>query len=138
MNPADIRVSKPPGQEVGGSVLESGPLVLPYGAFYAMVAAVYLLSADGLSDFGGQVIGRDFINPWTAGVMLATGGDLASIFDPAAWRASQEALFGRALPAHDWSYPSHMLFVAGAVGWLPYGRRRGSTASGRAGDSIGS
>ncbi len=98
---------------------ESTQLNIVLTALYVLFAVVYLRSADGLFDGTGNVIGRDFINLWSAGTLSATG-HLIDIFDYAAYHPLQEQLFGRELPPHNWSYPPHMLLIAAPLAWLPY------------------
>ena len=68
----------------------------------------------------GHAIGRDFINLWTAGHHLSAAGHIPDLFDHNTYRPLQEALFGRDLPPHNWSYPPHFLLVAAPLGWFPY------------------
>ncbi len=117
-------VGRPPSHGVSRHrrnipLAESTQLNIVLTALYVLFAVVYLRSADGLFDGTGNVIGRDFINLWSAGTLSATG-HLIDIFDYAAYHPLQEQLFGRELPPHNWSYPPHMLLIAALLAWLPY------------------
>ena len=89
-------------------------------ASYGALGFVYLVTAEPPFDATGHLIGRDFINPWTASQHLAAGGHLPDLFDHTTYRPLQEALFGRDLPPHGWSYPPHFLLIAASVAGLAY------------------
>ena len=98
----------------------SAPFNIVLAACYGTLALVYLITAQLPFDVAGYVIGRDFINVWTAGHHLSAAGHAAELFDYTTYRPLQEALFGRDLPAHNWSYPPHFLLIAAPFGWFPY------------------
>jgi alpha-1,2-mannosyltransferase len=78
----------------------------------------YWPAAHGL-DVTGHPIGRDFINVW-AGPRLAFGGEITTLFDPEAYHAAIDKLFGTALPFHFWSYPPFTLPAFWPLAQLPY------------------
>lgn len=79
---------------------------------------LYRPAGDGL-DVTGHPIGRDFINVW-AGSRLAFDGQIAALFDIAAYAESIGRLFGQPLPFHVWSYPPQTLLLIAPFGALPY------------------
>jgi hypothetical protein len=88
------------------------------GLFVATLGLIdFLKSSDGL--VAGEIyLGRDFINVWTGG-WLVHQGDLAIIYDPAAYGAFQRTLFGD-LSAHNYSYPPVTFPLAAAFASIPY------------------
>ncbi|WP_244884366.1 MULTISPECIES: glycosyltransferase family 87 protein [Sphingobium] len=64
------------------------------------------------------VIGRDFLNVWTAG-QLTLSDKLALLYDYDGYRLWQSAIFGP-LDPYNYSYPPHSLFLAMSFGALPY------------------
>ena len=79
----------------------------------------YILTAHGHMDFANHALGRDFVNYWTAGHLVAEG-HIASIFDPVRFLNAEHRLFDPALPFHFWSYPPPALFLVAPLGVLPY------------------
>jgi Glycosyltransferase family 87 len=75
--------------------------------------------AGGGLDVSGYPIGRDFINVWS-GPRLAFAGKLSTLFDPEAYHVAIGALFGHALPFHNWSYPPFALAAFWPLAQLPY------------------
>ena len=78
-----------------------------------------LSGADGLIDATGHMIGRDFVNVWTAG-RLVLEGRLDILPDISAYQAAQRALVGESLAPHVWSYPPVLLPFTVPFGALPY------------------
>ncbi len=104
-------------------VVNAGNRILLYPAaslmlFLPAFAWFYWPAADGL-DVSGYPIGRDFINIWS-GPQLAFHGRLSTLFDPEAYQAAIGALFGHALPFHNWSYPLFALPAFWPLSELPY------------------
>jgi hypothetical protein len=79
----------------------------------------YILTAHGHLDFANHALGRDFVNYWTAGHLVAEG-HIADIFDPARFLDAEHRLFDPVLPFHFWSYPPPALFLVAPLGVLPY------------------
>ena len=101
------------------SLIESLPFNAVLAALYAAFLAVYFASATPPLDVTHHAIGRDFINLWTAGGLLAQG-HVRNIFDPSIYHVLQDALFDLELPYHNWSYPPHMLLIAAPLAVFPY------------------
>lgn len=108
---------------VAGPALAPGPrwvvLTLLALALGFAQLALPLRAVDGLIDATGHVIGRDFINVWTAG-RLVLDGRLDVLPDIAAYQAAQRELFGHPIAPHNWSYPPLFLPATVAFGALPY------------------
>jgi len=64
------------------------------------------------------LVNRDFANLWMA-ARLVLSGDVASIFDPDAFRQITHQQLGITF-ANNYSYPPHALFLALPFGLLPY------------------
>lgn len=79
----------------------------------------YILTAHGHLDFARHALGRDFVNYWTAGHLVAEG-HIATIFDPVRFLNAEHRLFDPALPFHFWSYPPPALFLVAPLGLFPY------------------
>ncbi len=79
----------------------------------------YILTAHGHLDFANHALGRDFVNYWTAGHLVAEG-HIATIFDPVRFLNAEHRLFDPALPFHFWSYPPPALFLVTPLGLVPY------------------
>lgn len=82
-------------------------------------ALAYFVSAEGRLDANGHAVGRDFVNVWTAGQLIAQDRTL-DIFDPARFLAAERELFHPDLPFHFWSYPPTALATAAPLGGLGY------------------
>jgi hypothetical protein len=83
--------------------------------------ASYLLSAHGHLDWTGHALGRDFVNYWTAGHLVAEGR-IADIFNPNLFLGQEHRLFDPRLPFHFWSYPPPALFLVSPLaltGYMP-------------------
>jgi len=70
-------------------------------------------------DRSGHILGRDFINYWTASILFHSGR-LPEVFDLGLFQQMQQFLTDRDYPFHLWSYPPTALFVALPFGGLPY------------------
>lgn len=79
------------------------------------LAAWYFATGHGNLDYANHALGRDFVNLWTAGHLLAEHR-VVDIFDPVKFGAAQRALLSPSFPFHFWSYPPTFLFAA-----LPFG-----------------
>lgn len=66
----------------------------------------------------GALVVRDYLNVW-AGGRLAAAGRTDIVFDPRAYQAWLEGVFGPALDLHTWSYPPHVLLLAVPFASLP-------------------
>ena len=95
-------------------------------AFYALPAVVFawfvagfLFTADGILDFTGYPIGRDFAYHWTAGRLAVSGRGL-EIFDVETYLGVYTELFEGATRSGYWPYPPHALLVMVPVALLPY------------------
>jgi len=83
------------------------------------LALTYFATGHGNLDATGHALGRDFVNLWTAGHLVADGR-VAAIFDPAQFGAVQRALLSPNFPLHFWSYPPTFLFAAAPFGKVSY------------------
>ena len=79
----------------------------------------YFGALQGVLDFAGRPVGRDFVNYWTGGKAVFDGM-LPEIFDFDLYHPYQERLLGVAFADHNWSYPPHMLLLVWPLGLLPY------------------
>lgn len=61
----------------------------------------------------------DFVNYWMAG-RLAIAGDVSLLFDPPAYYAALQAMFGADYPPHNWSYPPHAILLFWPLGLLSF------------------
>lgn len=68
---------------------------------------------------GVDLANSDFINYWMAG-QLVLGGQTALLFDPPAYNAHLQSLFGAGYPPHAWSYPPHAVLLFLPLGMLPF------------------
>lgn len=90
---------------------------LLYGADY--LARAWSVDAAGLNRFG-RSFAWDFLNSWEGG-RLALAGDLATLFDPEAYRAYLRATYGSGIASQEWSYPPTLLVFAAPLSLLPLG-----------------
>jgi hypothetical protein len=79
----------------------------------------YIMTAHGHLDWSGHALGRDFVNYWSAGHLVAEG-HVPIIFDREGFLAAEHRLFDPLLPFHFWSYPPVALFLVAPLGLLPY------------------
>lgn len=77
------------------------------------------LTAQGLNDYAGRVLGTDFSNVYAAGVSVAHG-DPVSPFDIRLQQKNERALFGPDADLYGWHYPPYFLLVAWGLAQLPY------------------
>jgi hypothetical protein len=88
------------------------------GLGWVLLASYYLTGHDNM-DWQSHALGRDFVNVFTAGHLIAEGRTL-DIFTPAIFLADAKRLFDPRLPMHFWSYPPPALLLAAPLGLLPY------------------
>lgn len=74
---------------------------------------------DGILDFAGRPIGRDFVNYWTGGVAVIDGA-VSRLFDFNSYHSYQEYILGLDFADHSWSYPPHMLLILWPLGGFSY------------------
>ena len=86
---------------------------------WAILASYFTLGRHGHLDWTHHAIGRDFINSWSAGHLIASH-QVADIFRPPLFLAHERALFDTRLPFHFWSYPPTNLFLVWPLGFTPY------------------
>lgn len=77
------------------------------------------LTAQGLNDYAGRVLGTDFSNVYAAGVAVSRG-DPALPFDPQRQYENEQAIFGQDAEFYGWHYPPYFLLVAWGLAQLPY------------------
>ena len=100
-------------------------LVIAWSLFAVWVLARYgirlglLLYAELGMNMDTNIVDRDFANYWVGG-KLALDGGYALLFDPEAYYAYLQSLFGVNYQIHAWSYPPHFLPLVAPLGWLPY------------------
>lgn len=97
--------------------LIAGLVLLPimFYQFFQLMRGI-----DGLVDGNGYMLGRDFVNVWTAGRLTLEGrADL--LYDIDAYQATYHALLGHDLPFHNWSYPPLFLPFTIPFGAIDYG-----------------
>lgn len=86
--------------------------------FLPLALAAYL-PAHGWFDRSGQLIGRDFVNLWTAAQLLAEG-HIAQAFHIDSYTTALQRLFGTGFPFHNWSYPPSILPLITVFSGMPY------------------
>lgn len=69
-------------------------------------------------DFSNIVV-SDFMNDWTA-AHLVQMGDVATIFNPKAYSAFMDELWGTPVEWHVWSYPPHLLLLIPPLAHFSY------------------
>jgi alpha-1,2-mannosyltransferase len=96
--------------------------VLPWllGGVFILVFMLrdYLVSENGVIAHS-VYWGRDFINVWTGGQLIADGR-LATLYDLRGYVEAQRAMFGD-IGAHNYSYPPISFPIALIFGAMPYG-----------------
>jgi Glycosyltransferase family 87 len=70
-------------------------------------------------DVKGNQIGRDFINTW-AGPQIAMAGKAQSLYDLQSYQTQLDALWGRPLSSHNFSYPPSAILMFWPFAQLPY------------------
>ena len=85
----------------------------------ALFVRDFLNTADGLSISGSALWGRDFVNVYSSGTLVLQDR-LDLLYDVAAYRAFQDALFGGGLSYHNYSYPPVTLLYTWLFALLPY------------------
>ena len=89
-------------------------LASAFGLLYLFATA-----HDGI-DRQGRPLGTDFSNVYAAGTYVLDG-NVTAPFDPAQQFAREQAIFGGTTQFYGWHYPPYFLFVAAALGTMPYG-----------------
>ncbi len=92
---------------------------LPLGVVYAVLLNDLFSFETWPFDRTGYVLGRDFINYWTASILFDSDR-LLEVFDLGLFQQMQQQLMGQDYPFHMWSYPPTALFVVLPFGQLPY------------------
>ncbi|WP_294540849.1 glycosyltransferase family 87 protein [uncultured Rhodoblastus sp.] len=95
-------------------------------AWLRILAAVQFLGLVGLvaacrhgADLRGEPLGTDFVSFWTA-ARLALSGAAASVYDPAAHHAAEQAFFGGNFGFYAFFYPPVFLLFCLPLGLAPY------------------
>lgn len=89
------------------------------GVGIALQIQLWDLDAQGLSIKGERLPYWDFSNLW-AGSVLAVEGKTALLFDPAAYRAALDDIFGvRLQHPQEWSYPPSILLIGAPLAMMP-------------------
>jgi alpha-1,2-mannosyltransferase len=88
------------------------------GWFVAFTVTVDFRTSENGVIRHAEVWGRDFINVWTGGKLIAAR-DYATLYAPQAFSAFQEGLFGK-LDLHVYSYPPTAFPLASFFSLLPY------------------
>ncbi len=88
------------------------------GWFVAFTVTVDFQTSENGVIRHAEVWGRDFINVWTGGKLIAAR-DYATLYTPQAFSAFQEGIFGK-LDLHVYSYPPTAFPLAGFFSLLPY------------------
>jgi len=108
------------------SLLRERPLLLASWALAVALALQYLgldlsraLASPNWQVGAGTLLGRDFVNVYTAGHLVA-GGPLPVIYDVDAYRLYQQALFHGAVLGHNYSYAPVSFFYVGLFAPFPY------------------
>ncbi len=88
-----------------------------------LLSLTYLLF-DNVNFLGGglsrgQMLGRDFVNYWSAGHLLLDGR-ISDLFDFERYQPAYRALTGRNLSFNTYPYPPHSLWLVLPLGWFPY------------------
>jgi hypothetical protein len=84
-----------------------------------LVATSLLLSPHLGADLRGEPLGTDFVSFWTA-ARLALSGAAASVYDPAAHLAAEQAFFGLDVGFYAFFYPPVFLLFCLPLGLAPY------------------
>jgi arabinofuranan 3-O-arabinosyltransferase len=100
-------------------------LVIAWSLFAVWVLVRYgirlglLLHAELGLNMDTNIVDRDFANYWVGG-KLALNGGYALLFDPPAYYAYLQSLFGENYQIHAWSYPPHFLPLVAPLGLMEY------------------
>ena len=117
---AETALAQPPGAVRWATPqrLRAYSIIL-IGAYLAALVWLAATSHAGI-DYAGRPLGTDFSDVWTAG-RLALSGHPASVYDPAAHYAAQQAAFhDPRIPFYGWHYPPMFLLAASLLALLPY------------------
>ena len=88
------------------------------GWFVAFTLVVDFRTSENGVIRHAEVWGRDFINVWTGGKLIAAR-DFVTLYTPQAFSAFQEGIFGK-LDLHVYSYPPTAFPIASLFSLLPY------------------
>jgi hypothetical protein len=100
-------------------------LVIAWSLFAVWVLVRYgirlglLLYAELGMGMDTNIVDRDFANYWVGGKLALSGG-YALLFDPPAYYAYLQSLFGADYQIHAWSYPPHFLPLVAPLGLMEY------------------
>lgn len=96
-------------------------LILCLGMIGALAwrSGTLYLGIDGFIFPDRTPFGNDFINLWTS-AHLVLQGDIATIYNPEAFKAYQLDLVGQDIGFRLWAYPPHSLTVFWPFGLIPY------------------
>ena len=83
------------------------------------ILAYLALTAQGMHDYRGRILGTDFSNVYAAGTYVRDGMPQAP-YDPALQFAREKELFGAQSDFYSWNYPPYFLLVALPLAALPY------------------
>jgi hypothetical protein len=98
------------------------PSFLPWFIGGALVVRFFLLDLQGMHNGvirNAELWGRDFINIWTGGRLIAAR-DFATLYNPQAFDTYQQGMFGP-LDPHVYSYPPTAFPIASLFSQFPYG-----------------
>jgi hypothetical protein len=93
-------------------------LILAATQLAVLIGLVVVTSRQG-ADFRGAPLGTDFVSFWTA-ARLALAGAPASVYDPAAHYAAEQAVFGGHLDFYAFFYPPVFLLFCLPLALAPY------------------
>jgi hypothetical protein len=117
---ADAALPLPPGPLLWATPQRLKVYSLILLSAYAVALVWLVVTSHGGIDYAGRPLGTDFSDVWTAG-RLALAGHPASIYDPAAHYAAQQAAFhDPKIPFYGWHYPPMFLLAASLLALLPY------------------
>lgn len=93
-------------------------------SFIVAAAAVYLFdlwqqTRDQRTNGALRPFGDDFINYWS-GAFLAWHGQVADIYDPAAFHAFEQSVVGAPIQSYHYSYPPVLLLLTAPLAFVPY------------------
>ncbi|MDO6591268.1 MULTISPECIES: glycosyltransferase family 87 protein [Rhodobacterales] len=88
-------------------------------AAMALLLSFYYELSDGVLDISGHVLGRDFLNFYTGGELLASG-EWQTLFDGLAYMDVIGESYGDNYPSHNWSYPPSIFIFSRIAVTMPY------------------
>ena len=87
--------------------------------FAASIIGYLALTAHGMHDYSGRILGTDFSNVYAAGTYVRDGLPQAP-FNPDLQFAREKELFGPASDFYSWNYPPYFFLLALPLAALPY------------------